>query len=81
MCYLHLTPAHELHVGQTVTVGTYIGTEDYWGATSPHTHLEVVDGYSASASISVGDPVLDNEDPYPFWAVVLSRIKVKYHVW
>ena len=72
--YLHTNPAAYLTVGQQLRYGDYIGTEDSLGATAAHTHIEVVEGYSLAANISVNDDVLDNENPYYYWALRLSTI-------
>lgn len=73
--YMHLNPSTALTVGQEIQPGDCLGTESARGMgsqSSSHTHLEVINGLSYGAMKSTGDPVLDNDDPYPYWAEVLS---------
>ncbi|RSN32734.1 cell surface protein [Amycolatopsis sp. WAC 04169] len=65
--YLHLNPSNGLAVGEFVSRGQQIGTEEYRGASSAHTHVEYRPGRHESASDSTGDPVLDNPSPSMFW--------------
>ncbi|MFJ8917448.1 peptidoglycan DD-metalloendopeptidase family protein [Amycolatopsis sp. NPDC102389] len=65
--YLHLNPSNGLAVGEFVSRGRQIGTEEYRGASSAHTHVEYRPGRHESASDSTGDPVLDNPSPSLFW--------------
>ncbi|RSN43378.1 cell surface protein [Amycolatopsis sp. WAC 04197] len=65
--YLHLNPSNGLAVGEFVGRGRQIGTEEYRGASSAHTHVEYRPGRHESASDSTGDPVLDNPSPSLFW--------------
>lgn len=64
--YLHTDPS-SLSVGQSISLGQQIGVEDYRGASSAHTHVEMRVGSQTSASVSVGDSVLDNPNPTTFW--------------
>ncbi|WP_211245697.1 peptidase inhibitor family I36 protein [Actinomadura oligospora] len=69
--YLHSAPSSSLRVGQNIAKGQYLGTEAWHGVSSAggaHTHVEMRPGYQTHASISVGDPHLDNPAPYSFWA-------------
>ncbi len=66
--YLHSAPS--VSVGQTVTKGQQIGTEDWRGvqySSSAHTHVEMRLGKKYAAALSVGDYTLDNPDPTTFW--------------
>ncbi len=68
--YLHANP--DIKSGATVKKGTRIGTEDARGAGTPaessfHTHIEVRAGKRTNAAYSVGDKVLDNENPAAYW--------------
>lgn len=65
--YLHANPLNGLAVGEFVSRGERIGYEANRGAGSAHTHVEYRPGRHESASISVGDPVLDNPSPSLFW--------------
>ena len=68
--YLH--GHYDVSVGDTISQGQYIGTEAKNGASSAHTHVEVRNGKKTSAAVSVGDPVLDNPNPYSYWESVVS---------
>ena len=85
VCYLHSNFDSSLSVGQRISQGTYLGTEGSNGAAASHTHVEVLNGRATSARLSVlrsSYPVgssqyyqavtLENDDPYPYWASVLS---------
>lgn len=65
--YLHTNPLPGLSVGDHVDRGQRIATEAARGASSPHTHVEMRPGRHELASVSVGDPVLDNPIPTQFW--------------
>ena len=69
--YLHAT-GYKVSVGQIVTQGQEIAVEGSKGASAAHTHVEVRNGRQESASVSVGDPILNNENPYPYWETVVS---------
>ena len=72
--YLHMAPSEVLYAGQKITRGTFIGLESTRGASAAHTHVEVVNGRSGYASLSVSDYTLENEDPYYYWAAILSSL-------
>ncbi|GHU51760.1 hypothetical protein AGMMS49975_06190 [Clostridia bacterium] len=66
--YLHTSPS--VSVGDSVSRGQKIATESWRGvstSSSAHTHIEVVKGYSTAAKKSVDDPILENENPTPYW--------------
>ncbi len=65
--YLHGN--YSVSAGTKVSIGDRIGTEGKNGASSAHTHIEVRNGKKTSAAVSVGDPVLDNDNPYPYWSI------------
>ena len=71
--YLHLVPNPNLKVGSQIHRGDYLGTESSRGADAVHTHIEVVNGRTYYANLSVDDYYLDNEPPYRYWAVRLSQ--------
>lgn len=73
--YLHTAPSEGLYAGQRITRGTFIGLESNRGCTAAHTHVEVVTGYSRYACVSVNDYVLENSDPYYYWAKILSSLE------
>ncbi|GAB2824858.1 hypothetical protein GCM10022221_23600 [Actinocorallia aurea] len=67
--YLHTAP-RTLSVGQSISKGQTIADEAWRGVSSSgaaHTHVEMRYGRQTAASVSVGDPVLDNPNPYSFW--------------
>ncbi len=67
--YLHSNPLDSLKVGEYISSGEKIATENWRGCSSEkdtHTHVEVRNGERKRAAISK-DPVLDNEDPTSFW--------------
>ncbi len=70
--YLHTASAKVgLKVGDEVKAGQVIAKESDTGAPGAvHTHVEVRDGKQTKASVS-RDYVLDNEDPYAYWELVL----------
>jgi len=69
--YLHSNV--EVSAGQNVSQGQRIANEGRRGAgSSPHTHVEVRNGQQQYASVSVGDPVLNNDNPYPYWEEIFS---------
>ena len=80
--YLHLAISEELQEGDILHRGDFIGVESSCGADSAHTHVEVVEGASVCANISVAankesvyyemGMTLENEDPYYYWAQALS---------
>lgn len=70
--YLHAT-SFKVKVGQTVSKGQAIAVEGTKGTGSAHTHVEVRNGKQGYASISQNDPVLNNENPYPYWESVLVK--------
>ena len=72
VCYMHCAPRSDLYVGNRIAVGDSLGTEASRGAGGAHTHIEVINGRSLYAMKSVNDYVLENEDPYPYWASVLG---------
>ncbi|GAA3239653.1 peptidase inhibitor family I36 protein [Actinocorallia longicatena] len=68
--YLHTAPRSTLAAGQTVSRGQIIADESWHGVSSSgsaHTHVEMRPGRQTYASVSVGDPVLDNPNPASFW--------------
>ena len=69
--YLHAT-GYKVSVNQKVTQGQAIALEGTKGTSSAHTHVEVRNGKQEYASKSVNDPVLDNENPYPYWEKIFS---------
>ncbi|GAA0946338.1 peptidoglycan DD-metalloendopeptidase family protein [Actinocorallia libanotica] len=67
--YLHTAP-RSLSVGQSISKGQTIADEGWRGVSSSggaHTHVEMRYGRQTAASVSVGDPVLNNPNPYSFW--------------
>ena len=76
--YLHANPSPDLRAGTYINRGDYLGTEGTHGCTAAHTHIEVVNGRSYYANVSVGDYYLDNESPYRYWAVKLSDEMIRY---
>lgn len=70
--YLH-TSGHKVSTGQTVTKGQAIAIESNRGASSAHTHVEVRSGSQQYASKSTDDPVLNNENPYPYWDLLYGN--------
>ena len=68
--YLH--GEYSVSQGATITQGQYIGKESNKGASAAHTHIEVRDGKRTAAAISVGDSVLDNSNPYPYWSTIFA---------
>jgi hypothetical protein len=67
---LHTAPDAGLSVGSHVSRGEQIATQAWRGvssASASHVHVEVRPGRVTSAAKSVGDPVLSNPDPTPFW--------------
>lgn len=68
--YLH--GEYSVSQGATITQGQYIGKESNKGASAAHTHIEVRDGKRTAAAISVGDSVLDNANPYPYWGTIFT---------
>lgn len=70
LVYLHTDPLDSLRVGQSISKGQRIATEDWRGVSSSgaaHTHVEMRAGRQTSAAKSVGDPVLSNPNPTSFW--------------
>lgn len=65
--YLHAQYDGSLRVGNTVTRGQRLGTENRKGADSVHTHLEVRPGRKSGAATSK-DATLVNPNPGPLWA-------------
>ncbi|NUT32799.1 MAG: peptidoglycan DD-metalloendopeptidase family protein [Hamadaea sp.] len=68
LIYLHLNPS--VGLGASISAGQAIGVEDWRGISSSggaHTHVEMRSGRQTSASVSVGDPVLDNPNPTSWW--------------
>ncbi|ROO84872.1 peptidase M23-like protein [Actinocorallia herbida] len=66
--YLHSAP--RVSVGDAISKGEIIADEAYRGISSSgaaHTHVEMRLGRQTAASVSVGDPVLDNPNPHSFW--------------
>ena len=79
--YLHCALSAGLREGDPIHRGDFVGTESACGANEPHTHVEVVEGESGWANISVAVQgsetyelgiTLENEDPYYYWAQVLG---------
>ncbi len=67
--YLHSAP-RTLSVGQSISKGQTIADEAWRGVSSSgaaHTHVEMRNGRQTAASVSVGDPVLNNPNPNSFW--------------
>lgn len=73
VCYMHCAPYSGLYIGQEINIGDYLGTEAARGTSAAHTHLEVLNGLAYGAQKSVNDWNLVNDDPYPYWATVLSQ--------
>ena len=71
--YLHCTPSEHLDAGMMIAQGEFLGLESSRGASIDHTHVEVADGYTFSAKYSVNDAILENSDPYYYWAKILSN--------
>lgn len=69
--YLH-TADILVSTGQHVSCGQAVAHESNAGASAAHTHVEVRDGRRTAAAKSVGDYTLENEDPYPYWELVLT---------
>lgn len=70
LVYLHTDPLDSLRVGQSISKGQRVATEDWRGVSSSgaaHTHVEMRSGRQTSAAKSVGDPVLSNPNPTSFW--------------
>ncbi len=65
--YFHADPLDTLTIGTWVNAGDLLGREGSFGCADYHTHLELLPGRSQYAHISVGDPVLNNPNPYPIW--------------
>jgi murein DD-endopeptidase MepM/ murein hydrolase activator NlpD len=68
--YLHSAPLSILAVGQNISKGQQIATEDWRGVSTSggaHTHVEMRLGSQRSAAKSVDDPVLTNPNPTAFW--------------
>ncbi|MBW8483145.1 peptidase inhibitor family I36 protein [Actinomadura parmotrematis] len=68
--YLHTAPRSGLKAGQAVARGQVIADESWHGVSSSgsaHTHVEMRPGRQTHASVSVGDPHLDNPNPTAFW--------------
>lgn len=70
--YLHAT-GFMVSTGDSVTKGQPIASEGTKGTSAAHTHIEVRNGRQGYASKSVGDPVLDNENPYPYWELLYDN--------
>lgn len=68
--YLH--GIYSVSQGQNITQGQYLGKESNKGASAAHSHIEVRDGKRTAAAVSVGDSVLDNSDPYPYWNTIFA---------
>ena len=85
--YLHLAISEGLEEGGELHRGDFIGTESSYGASGAHTHVEVVEGESGWANISVADGkegagyelamTLENEDPYYYWSAALTGVKAE----
>lgn len=76
--YLHSAPVSGLKAGQKIKKGQKIATESWRGVSSSsgsHTHVEVRNGKQGYASVSVGDPVLNNFDPTSFWNSMGYNVK------
>lgn len=76
--YLHSAPVSGLKAGKTIKKGQKIATEAWRGISSSsasHTHVEVRNGKQGYASVSVGDPVLNNFNPTAFWNSMGYNIK------
>lgn len=66
--YLHAAPL--VSVGQYISRGQVIGTQDWCGlssSSSSHTHVEMREGRKLRAAKSVNDYTLENPDPTSFW--------------
>ena len=74
--YLHAS-GYKVSVGQNVNQGQAIAVEASKGASAAHTHVEVRSGKHGYASKSVNDPVLNNENPYPYWDSIFKT--EQYH--
>ena len=70
---LHSKPS--VSVGQNISIGQQIGTEDKRGASSAHTHLEIRTGRRTAAAKSLNDYTLDNPNPAPYYQ------QLGYQVW
>ena len=68
--FLHFNSV-AVRTGQSVGAGTLVGYQGSNGASSSHVHIEVRDGRRTAAAKSVGDPRLDNPNPYDYWNRVL----------
>lgn len=76
--YLHTKPLAGLRTGQNVSRGQRIASESWRGiisSSSAHTHVEMRPGRQTHASVSVGDPHLDNPNPTTFWHARGYRIR------
>lgn len=76
--YLHSAPLSSLKVGQNVSKGQQLGTQDWRGVSSSsgsHTHVEVRTGKKTLAAKSVNDYTLDNPNPTSFWNTMGYTIK------
>ena len=71
--YLH-TADICVSTGNYVKQGDLVAYESDRGAGgSPHTHIEVRDGWKQKAAKSVNDYTLENSNPYPYWEKVLTQ--------
>lgn len=76
--YLHSAPVSGLYVGQKITRGQKIATEDWRGVSSSsgaHTHVEVREGKQTAATKSVNDYKLENKNPASFWQSLNYNVK------
>lgn len=76
--YLHSAPVSGLYVGQKITRGQKIATEDWRGVSSSsgaHTHVEVREGKQTGATKSVNDYKLVNKNPSSFWQSLNYNVK------
>lgn len=72
---LHSKPLSGLYVGQSISVGQQLATEDKRGASSVHTHIEIRPGKKTGAAKSVNDYTLENPNPTPLYQ------QLGYQVW
>ena len=76
--YLHATPLSSLKIGQAISKGQQLGSQDWRGissSSSSHTHVEVRTGKKTLAAKSVNDYTLDNSNPTSFWNSMGYTIK------
>lgn len=71
--YLHASSIN-VKKGDIVKKGYYLAKESNIGTSAIHTHIEVVNGRNVEKS-SLGNSILENENPYPYWIEKMKEEK------